>query len=108
MCFTAIGADHVIANMFYIPLGIWLDDSKKLTVGTYIGKSMAAAGLGNIFGGGFFVGTLYWYIYLTGEELSHLESGHVENGNGDGDVVSSSAVDSKMGRAALRERVSPA
>jgi hypothetical protein len=108
MCFTALGADHVIANMFYIPLGIWLGDSKKLTVGTYIGKSMVPAGLGNIFGGGLFVGVLYWYIYLTGEEQSLTDARDVESGDGEGDLVGSSAVEGKLGRAALRERVSPA
>lgn len=61
MCFVAIGYEHCIANMFYIPLGImqgapieWID---------FIQKNLIPATLGNIVGGGFFVGTLYWYTY---------------------------------------------
>jgi hypothetical protein len=110
MCFTALGADHVIANMFYIPLGIWLggaeESTRKLSVATYIGKSMVPAGLGNIFGGGLFVGVLYWYIYLTGEGESLDQRSDVENGSGT--LVTTTAVDAKLGTTALRERYSPA
>jgi hypothetical protein len=110
MCFTALGADHVIANMFYIPLGIWLggagQEAKKLSVGTYIGKSLVPAGLGNIFGGGLFVGVLYWYIYLTGEEECLDEKSDVENGSGN--LVKTTGIDAKSGSMTLRERYSPA
>jgi hypothetical protein len=68
MAFTALGADHVIANMFYIPLGIF-SGAPQLSVGLYIWKSMIPAGLGNIVGGGLFVGVLYWYLYLTDKEV---------------------------------------
>lgn len=67
MTFTAIGGEHVVANMFYIPLGIFLG-APNITVGKYIWKSMLPSTLGNIVGGGLFVGTLYWYLHLTGEE----------------------------------------
>ena len=63
--FVALALDHTIANMFFIPLGIFL--GADITVGTYIWKSMIASTLGNIVGGGLFVGTAYWYLYLTGE-----------------------------------------
>ncbi|KAH8647000.1 Formate/nitrite transporter [Tricladium varicosporioides] len=52
MCFTALGADHVIANMFYIPVGI--NSGAPISVGFYIWKSMIPSGLGNIVGGGYF------------------------------------------------------
>lgn len=68
MCFTAIGADHVIANMFYIPLGIF--SGAPFSVGLYIWKSMIPSGLGNIVGGGAFVGAVYWYMYLAGREVA--------------------------------------
>jgi formate/nitrite transporter len=71
MAFTALGGDHVVANMFYIPLGIFLGAPVELTVGKYIWKSMIPAALGNIIGGGLFVGVLYWYLYLTGDENRH-------------------------------------
>ncbi|RDW63472.1 hypothetical protein BP6252_11017 [Coleophoma cylindrospora] len=68
MCFTALGVDHVIANMFYIPVGIF--SGAPISVGFYIWKSMIPAGLGNIVGGGLFVGVVYWYLYLAGSEVT--------------------------------------
>lgn len=52
--------------MFFIPIGIW-NGSPKISVGYYIWKSLIPSVIGNIIGGGFFVGTAYWYLYLTGE-----------------------------------------
>ncbi|KAI9723555.1 MAG: hypothetical protein M1828_004151 [Chrysothrix sp. TS-e1954] len=63
--FVALALDHTIANMFFIPLGIFL--GADITVGTYVWKSMVASTLGNIVGGGLFVGAMYWYLYLSGE-----------------------------------------
>lgn len=51
------------ANM--APRGIWC--GAPFGVGYYIWKSMIPTALGNIVGGGLFVGTAYWYLYLTGE-----------------------------------------
>jgi len=46
--FVAVGFDHVVANMFSIPLGIML--GADLTAAGYIRKSLIAAYLGNIVG----------------------------------------------------------
>lgn len=35
--FVALGFDHVVANMFFMPLGIWMG-TPGLTVGLYIYK----------------------------------------------------------------------
>lgn len=35
-----------------------------LSVGEYIWKGMIPVTLGNIVGGGFFVGTVFWYLYI--------------------------------------------
>lgn len=51
--------------MFFIPMGIWC--GAPFGVGYYIWKSLIPTLLGNLVGGGFFVGTAYWYLYLTGE-----------------------------------------
>jgi len=51
--------------MCFIPLGRFL--GAPVPPGYYIWKSMIPAALGNILGGGLFVGTAYWYLYLTGE-----------------------------------------
>jgi len=59
--FVMLGFDHVVANMFYIPLGIFVG-TPGLTVGHYIAHSMIPALIGNIVGGGLFVGVVYWYL----------------------------------------------
>ncbi|KAI6856340.1 Formate/nitrite transporter [Hortaea werneckii] len=64
--FVTLGFDHVVANMFFVPLAIFLG-SEEVTVGYYIWESMIPALIGNIFGGGLFVGVVYWYLYLTGD-----------------------------------------
>lgn len=38
-----------------------------ISAGYYIWKSMIPTLLGNMVGGGLFVSTAYWYLYLTGE-----------------------------------------
>jgi hypothetical protein len=56
-----LGFDHVVANMFYSPLGIFVG-TPGLSVGHYIAYSMIPALLGNVVGGGLFVGVVYWYL----------------------------------------------
>lgn len=46
-------------------MGIWVG-TPGLTVGFYIWKSLIPALIGNLVGGGFFVGVMYWYLYLAG------------------------------------------
>jgi hypothetical protein len=69
MCFVGLGTDHVIANMYFIPLAIFLGAPAPLTVKYYIWKSMIPSLIGNIIGGGVFTGVLYWYLYLAGTEV---------------------------------------
>ena len=66
MTFVALALDHVIANMFFIPIAIW-NGAPGVTVGLYIWKSMIPAAIGNTIGGGVFIAAIYWYLYLTGE-----------------------------------------
>ncbi|KAK3075921.1 hypothetical protein LTR53_008433 [Teratosphaeriaceae sp. CCFEE 6253] len=49
-------------------MGIWC--GAPFGAGYYIWKSMIPTLLGNIVGGGFFVGAVYWYLYLTGDEVA--------------------------------------
>lgn len=68
--FVSLGFDHVVANMTFIPLAIWLD-APNITVGLYVWKGIIPTLLGNIIGGGLFVGTYYWYMYLLqGESIT--------------------------------------
>lgn len=62
----ALGLDHVIANMYFIPVAIFYSHP-DIGVGLYIWKSLIPTTLGNVIGGGLFVGGMYWYLYLTGE-----------------------------------------
>ncbi|KAM3541999.1 hypothetical protein ARSEF1564_005099 [Beauveria bassiana] len=59
--FVALGLDHVVANMCFIPTAILLG-SPHISVSYYIWKSMTPALLGNIVGGGLCVATLHWYL----------------------------------------------
>ncbi|KAI0344807.1 Formate/nitrite transporter, partial [Trametopsis cervina] len=59
--FVACGFDHVIANMFSVPLGIMF--GAELTTAEYIRKSLIASYLGNIVGA-LFVGLPALYMYL--------------------------------------------
>ena len=61
MAFVAMGYEHSIANMFFIPLAIF--EGAEISWIDFIHKNLIPATLGNIVGGAFFVGTLYWYSY---------------------------------------------
>jgi formate/nitrite transporter len=65
MAFVAIGFEHSIANMFFVPLGIFY--GAPVTWGQFFINNLLPVTLGNIIGGGFFVGTIYWWLY--GREL---------------------------------------
>ncbi|KAF4256452.1 hypothetical protein CNMCM8812_003818 [Aspergillus fumigatus] len=57
--------------MTFIPLAIWLG-APKITVALYIWKGIIPTLLGNIIGGGLFVATYYWYMYLVSGEMATL------------------------------------
>ncbi|KAJ7491030.1 Formate/nitrite transporter [Mycena latifolia] len=59
--FVAVAFDHVIANMFYIPLGIMF--GADLSTAGYIRKSLIATYLGNIVGAAIvWVPAVYFYL----------------------------------------------
>ena len=57
--------------MYFIPLAIFYGHP-DIGVGLYIWKSMIPTTLGNVIGGGLFVGGIYWYLYLTGEGSDNI------------------------------------
>jgi formate/nitrite transporter len=66
MAFVAMGFDHVVANMFFLPAaifshvpGIGWDDTVKNWVFAFAG---------NLVGAGIFVATSYWYLYVKDAE----------------------------------------
>ncbi len=62
MVFVTLGYEHSIANMFFIPAAIY--SGADITWGAFLADNLLPATLGNIIGGGVFVGCAYWYVYL--------------------------------------------
>ncbi|GAM36449.1 hypothetical protein TCE0_018f05552 [Talaromyces pinophilus] len=67
--FVSLGFDHVVANMTFIPMAIWLD-APGISVGLYIWKGIIPAFIGNVLGGGLFCGMYYWYMYALEDDFS--------------------------------------
>ncbi|MDP2544157.1 formate transporter FocA [Photobacterium damselae subsp. piscicida] len=81
--FVASGFEHCIANMFMIPMGIvihafagpefWTmtgvypSQFADLTVSHFVMNNLIPVTIGNIIGGGFFVGMTYWIIHRRPE-----------------------------------------
>ena len=60
--FVALGFEHSVANMYFLPLG-WLLGADGVTV-TAIIANLVPVTLGNIIGGSLFVALVYWLVYL--------------------------------------------
>jgi len=79
MAFVALGFEHSVANMYFIPLGIFLKSSglvvveglniANLTWNSFFIKNLLPVTIGNIIGGAIFVGLLYWTVYVKGTEI---------------------------------------
>jgi hypothetical protein len=61
--FVSLGFDHVVANMTFIPMAIWVG-APDISVGLYIWKGIIPTLLGNIVGGGVFCGKSYILLFL--------------------------------------------
>jgi len=66
MAFVASGFEHSIANMFFIPAGIFATNA--VSWGAFFINNLLPVTLGNIVGGGLFVATIYWWVYLRGQK----------------------------------------
>lgn len=82
--FVAAGFEHSIANMYFIPIGIFIKQFAKQDFWDLIGKTPADYGsltwsafflnnlvpvtIGNIIGGVFLVAAIYWMIFLRPSE----------------------------------------
>lgn len=75
--FVVAGFEHSVANMYLIPLGLFIKAWAPAAVWTQIGQgdyaaltwpaffvSLIPVTIGNIIGGGVLVGGAYWFIYL--------------------------------------------
>ncbi len=76
MGFVAIGFEHCIANMYFIPVGIfltsWTDISIPATLDPaslnwfgFVFRNLLPVTIGNIIGGVVFVGMSYWGAYIS-------------------------------------------
>lgn len=78
--FVAAGFEHSVANMYFIPIGLFIKgfagadfwdaigktaaDFGNLTWGAFFLKNLLPVTIGNIIGGSGFVGLVYWFIYM--------------------------------------------
>ena len=78
--FVACGFEHSIANMYFIPIGIFIKnfaspafwaeigksaaDFGNLTWGNFVFRNLIPVTIGNIIGGAVLVGATYWVLYL--------------------------------------------
>jgi formate transporter len=81
MAFVASGFEHCVANMYFIPAGIFAMDFEaaktasgidpmmlySLNWGTMWTNNIITVTLGNLVGGGFFTGIVYWWLYVRGK-----------------------------------------
>jgi formate/nitrite transporter len=76
--FVAAGFEHSVANMFFVPLGLFIAaldpafvaaagleaSAASLSWGAFIGRNLVPVTIGNVIGGALLVGGVYWFIYL--------------------------------------------
>lgn len=76
--FVAMAFEHSVANMYFVPLGLFLSgdpevlavtgragaDLSPLTWMNFLRANLLPVTLGNIIGGGLMVGGFYWFIFL--------------------------------------------
>ena len=75
--FVALGFEHCVANMYFIPMGILLKgapvaagmDLAGLTWARFVTVNLVPVTIGNIIGGAGFVGLLYWVVYLRKSQV---------------------------------------
>jgi len=74
--FVAMGFEHSIANMYFIPAGLILrhnpeivallngTDLSNLTTSGFLVNNLLPVTIGNMVGGAIFIGIIYWILYL--------------------------------------------
>ncbi|MDT8310101.1 MAG: formate/nitrite family transporter [Methylophaga sp.] len=73
--FVALGFEHSVANMFFIPAGMLVSDmhvwqgmglsvTENLNISGFLLGNLLPVTLGNLVGGSILVGLFYWFIYL--------------------------------------------
>jgi formate/nitrite transporter len=80
MGFVAMGFDHVVANMFFLPAAIFAD-VPGVTWGDAL-HNWLFAGLGNLVGAAIFVAGAYWYLYARPDDDDAEPGGLEESADG--------------------------
>ena len=78
--FVAAGFEHSIANIYFIPMGLFIKagapdsfwasihksatDFPELTWGNFFFANLIPVTIGNIIGGSVMVGAVYWFVFL--------------------------------------------
>ena len=73
MAFVTLGFEHSVANMFFIPLGIFY--GADVSWYQFFVVNLLPVTLGNIVGGSLFVGAIYWFVYeykVPGESTERI------------------------------------
>ena len=66
MAFVAVGFDHVVANMFFLPAAIFAE-VPGIGWGDALNNWLWAF-LGNLVGAAIFVSSAYWFLYLREDD----------------------------------------
>jgi len=79
--FVAAGFEHSIANMYFVPLGLFIatfdsdfvaghglqPGAATLTWTGFVVRNLLPVTIGNVIGGALLVGAVYWFVYLRGK-----------------------------------------
>lgn len=84
--FVAAGFEHSVANMYFIPVGLFIKagaptsfwasigtsavDYPGLTWGGFLFNNLLPVTIGNIIGGAILVGAVYWFVYLRPQHMA--------------------------------------
>ena len=78
--FVAAGFEHSIANMYFVPVGLFLKmfdptfvvasglDVSRLTWSAFLTANLIPVTLGNVLGGSLLVAVTYWFVFLRGPQ----------------------------------------
>ena len=86
--FVAAGFEHSVANMYFVPMALFIKNSQditffsqigqvpadfpSLTWGNFLVSNLLPVTIGNIIGGAGLVGALYWLIYLRNSHQTEI------------------------------------
>jgi len=90
--FVAAGFEHSVANMYFIPLALFVKGDAKfletigktaadfshLTWGNFFAANLLPVTIGNIIGGAIMVGMIYWFVYLRKETSPAAHAAHAK------------------------------